>query len=144
MKSTCRVVISGPLQWTVLRPALFNVFSKDLRKKNEHTLTRFADDAKLRETADTVEGRTATQEVLECPEEWANRNLMNFNKGKCKVLHMGRKNPLQGHRLVDWGSAQKDLGVMSDSKLNMSQWSVWEQSSLKASQTVLTDIQLGD
>lgn len=28
-------------------------------------------------------------------EEWTNRDLKKFNKGKCKVLHLGQTNPLQ-------------------------------------------------
>lgn len=27
--------------------------------------------------------------------EWADRNLMNFNRAKCKDLHMERKNSMQ-------------------------------------------------
>lgn len=42
--------------------------------------------------ADTYEGFTVSQKVLDRLKEWSDRNLMQFMKGKCKVQCLGRNN----------------------------------------------------
>jgi len=111
-------------QESVLAPALFNIFINDINNELECTLSKFANDTKLRCAVVTLEGSKAIQRDLNKVERGACVNLMRPNIAKCKVLHLGQGNLRYIHRLgeelPESSPAEKDLNILVDEKLNAS------------------------
>ena len=84
-------------------------------------LLQVADNTKLSTVADTTEGNDVMQKDLDILEKRAHENLVKFNKAKCKVLYFGRDNPRCVHGLIESSPVKKDLVVLVDKKLDMSQ-----------------------
>lgn len=78
----------------MLGPILFNIFTSDLDDGAECFLYTSDNDTKLRGLADRPGACAAIQRDLSRLEEWADGDLVEFNKRKCGVIHLKKNNPI--------------------------------------------------
>lgn len=81
---SCRPVASGVSQGTVLGPVLFNISIKNLNEQTDCTHSKFAEPP----FSETWTGLKVRQR--------------SFNRGKCRVLHLGKNNYTD--QQVTWGA----------------------------------------
>lgn len=117
-------VTSGVPQGSVLGPLLFTMYINDLELGLSNKIFKFADDTKLVITINDFKDNFKGQKDLDKLVGWCNRNDMNFNTQKCKVLHMGHKNSHFNYNMngewIESSCCEKDLGVHVDERLTFS------------------------
>ncbi|KAJ7415323.1 rna-directed dna polymerase from mobile element jockey-like [Willisornis vidua] len=110
---------------SILGPVLFSIFINDLDTGLEGILSKFADDTILGGAVDSLKGRKALQRDLNLLDDWAVTNHMKFNKAKCWILHQEWGNPgctyRLGNEMLESSAVGRDLGVLVDGQMNISQ-----------------------
>ena len=122
-------VTSGIPQGSVLGPLLFVLYINDLPNGLRSTAKLFADDTKLFNRSDTTNGPIDLQRDLDELQDWSARWLLKFHPQKCCVVRIGngpendyfmqekRENEDIQPIKLNVSSAEKDLGIVIDSKL---------------------------
>ena len=121
--SWCNVA-SGVPQGSVLGPLLFISYINDIDASVLSNVLKFADDTKLYREVSSCDDATMLQADLNNVFDWSQLWQMPFNVSKCKIMHIGSKNPcipmsLNGTELTTV-SVEKDLGFYLDSSLKPS------------------------
>ena len=92
-QSSSTNVSSGVPQGSVLGPTLFIYFINDLPTVVTTLIKIFADDTKAYNRITNFKDHEELQFTIERLVEWSNTWQLKFNGGKCKVLHIGKKQP---------------------------------------------------
>ena len=122
IKSNHAKVTSGIPQGSILGPVLFTIFINDLPDEVLSTCKIFADDTKIYSDA---HNNRALQNDLYKLQEWSDKWNLYFNVSKCKVMHIGNKNPNNTYYMkiektsqrIEDCQSEKDLGITFDNKL---------------------------
>jgi len=91
----------------------------------ECNISKFVDDTKLGVAVESLEEQEALLRDLHRLEHWIMTKGVKFNKTKFWILHLGCNNDGHKYKLgEEWlesSFAERDLGVVVDSRLNRSQ-----------------------
>ena len=107
-------VISGIPQGSVLGPLLFVIFINDMPEKVKFNICKlFADDCSLYGPVNETDSNKMEIDLHNL-EKWSKQWQLPFNAKKCKVMHVGSKNPNREYKLngmfLDTSDHEKDLG----------------------------------
>lgn len=114
--SEWKPVLSGVPQGSVLGPLLFILYVNDLEKNITGIVSKFADDTKLANRADSKEGCIELQNNINSITKWVDDWQMELNKSKCKIMHIGKLNLHYEYTLSDIileeSCQENDLGII--------------------------------
>jgi hypothetical protein len=120
--SELKPVLSGVPQGSVLGPVLFILYINDPPDNLNSVCKIFADDTKI--YSHTMNSKVLQNDLLSLF-EWSAEWQLHFNISKCKVMHVGRNNPLNTYCVdsniynnLSFVDSERDLGVIFDSHLN--------------------------
>ena len=117
-------VTSGVPQGSVLGPLLFLLYINDLPQNVQSQVRLFADDTAVYLTVTSPEDVNTLQADLDTLQEWERTWDMEFNPGKCQVLHITRcKQPLLSQytlhgQVLESTDSAKYLGINISNDLN--------------------------
>lgn len=108
-------VLSGVPQGSVIGPVLFLIYINDLLEDVNSNGKLFVDDSMIFRKIKTTQDRDILQQDLLRLQEWSKKWLLEFNEGKCSVMHLGRTNHKYDYSMNNVNLTEtreeKDLGV---------------------------------
>jgi len=123
--SSWQDVTSGVPQGSVLGPVLFIIYINDLETDLLSKIGKFADDTKMSKCVNSLRDAEVLRDDLKKLYEWSRSWQMQFNKDKCVVMHIGRKNNKFEYKLGDTvltkSVQERDLGIIVDNRLKFSE-----------------------
>ena len=124
--SSLSEITSGVPQCSILGPLFFVIFINDLPDVvcSDNTIALYADDSQMFRVIDCDEDLIYFQEDLDKFHQWSQRNQMDFNTKKCKIMRITRKQvPFtnsvhMNDTVLEEVKEFKDLGILTDCSLS--------------------------
>ena len=112
---------SGVPQGSVLGPTLFIAAVYSLPHVIKSSVMIYADDTKVYRPISSLQDTEQLQQDLNSILSWSEKWQLPFNKSKCKIMHIGSRNPLAEYSManhkLERTTQEKDLGIMVDDSL---------------------------
>ena len=134
-QKTKRFIKGTGLEWTTVTSGIpqgsvpgsiffFTIYINDLPDVVQNIANLFSDDTKVYAIVNKEEEQHSLQNDINNRVHWSDKWLLQFNKSKCKYVHLGHATNTKhkmGEHEINQVTEENDIGILIDDKLKFQQ-----------------------